>query len=377
MNITNGLENKMLQRKNSGFLFVMCGGIIFLFGWIKLMELLKYNSIIYMTDFIELPMGICVLIMGVFRLRKKNELWIKKCSVFICVAMLAIYTFYIVTIFSDYDVSFILWCMTEYYFKHGSTFAEGWVKEFTFTFVYIVMILLTRIITCLWILNNLVTSIKKIYVKNQYKERLVICLISLMITIILCLTGSILYKNVMNGSISMVITTINPLIMSTLLVIISYISVTQMKNGLLVQIDSDNENILKRPSDEADIKYTDRTEEKANNIKMVRKEQKMKYCSHCGKEIFDEAVICPNCGCAVAGNDLKRITRKDTPSTGLNILSFFIPIVGLILYLLLKDEEPKKANAVGKWALIGVGVGLGLWIIITIISAMMNAIVYI
>ncbi len=24
----------------------------------------------------------------------------------------------------------------------------------------------------------------------------------------------------------------------------------------------------------------------------------MKYCSHCGKELLDEAVICPNCGCA-------------------------------------------------------------------------------
>ena len=25
----------------------------------------------------------------------------------------------------------------------------------------------------------------------------------------------------------------------------------------------------------------------------------MKFCQKCGKEIMDEAVICPNCGCAV------------------------------------------------------------------------------
>ncbi len=25
----------------------------------------------------------------------------------------------------------------------------------------------------------------------------------------------------------------------------------------------------------------------------------MKYCEKCGKEIMDEAVVCPNCGCAV------------------------------------------------------------------------------
>ncbi len=27
----------------------------------------------------------------------------------------------------------------------------------------------------------------------------------------------------------------------------------------------------------------------------------MKYCTHCGKEILDEAAICVGCGCAVAG----------------------------------------------------------------------------
>ena len=24
----------------------------------------------------------------------------------------------------------------------------------------------------------------------------------------------------------------------------------------------------------------------------------MKYCTHCGKELFDEAIVCPGCGCA-------------------------------------------------------------------------------
>ena len=26
----------------------------------------------------------------------------------------------------------------------------------------------------------------------------------------------------------------------------------------------------------------------------------MRFCSKCGKEIMDEAVICPGCGCSVA-----------------------------------------------------------------------------
>ena len=30
----------------------------------------------------------------------------------------------------------------------------------------------------------------------------------------------------------------------------------------------------------------------------------MKYCSHCGKELVDEAVVCTNCGCAVPGAEV-------------------------------------------------------------------------
>ena len=27
----------------------------------------------------------------------------------------------------------------------------------------------------------------------------------------------------------------------------------------------------------------------------------MKYCSKCGKELFDEAIVCPGCGCPIEG----------------------------------------------------------------------------
>ena len=80
----------------------------------------------------------------------------------------------------------------------------------------------------------------------------------------------------------------------------------------------------------------------------------MKYCSKCGKEIFSEAVICPHCGCSVAD------TVHDIPSTGLNVLSFLLPIVGLILYIVDHNKCPNKANAAGKWALIGFVVGIAL-----------------
>lgn len=85
----------------------------------------------------------------------------------------------------------------------------------------------------------------------------------------------------------------------------------------------------------------------------------MKYCSKCGKELFDEAVYCPGCGCPTA--PAKRV--QDAPSMGFAVLCFFFPIVGLILYLLWKDSQPLKAKSAGKGALIGVIVSAAFYIL--------------
>lgn len=37
----------------------------------------------------------------------------------------------------------------------------------------------------------------------------------------------------------------------------------------------------------------------------------MKYCSHCGAELLDEAVICPDCGCRAAGNQAIKTTSTN------------------------------------------------------------------
>ena len=34
----------------------------------------------------------------------------------------------------------------------------------------------------------------------------------------------------------------------------------------------------------------------------------MKYCEKCGNQLLDEAVMCPNCGCAVGG---KKPSKED------------------------------------------------------------------
>ncbi|MBR3816164.1 MAG: hypothetical protein IKJ27_05535 [Clostridia bacterium] len=46
----------------------------------------------------------------------------------------------------------------------------------------------------------------------------------------------------------------------------------------------------------------------------------------------------------------------DKPDTAINVISFFVPLVGLIMYLVERDTKPVKAKAALKWSLISWGV---------------------
>ena len=87
----------------------------------------------------------------------------------------------------------------------------------------------------------------------------------------------------------------------------------------------------------------------------------MKFCSHCGKELVDEAIVCPGCGCGVAGGTKSKPVANpadDVPNMGLNIISFLLPIIGVILYILEHEKAPKKANQIGQWTICGVVVSI-------------------
>ena len=91
------------------------------------------------------------------------------------------------------------------------------------------------------------------------------------------------------------------------------------------------------------------------------------FCSKCGKEINEEAVVCIHCGCAIENKKAPAATNNDAPSMGWAVLGFFIPLVGLILYLVNKDTAPLKAKSAGKGALIGFCVSLAFSIIYGVI----------
>ena len=55
----------------------------------------------------------------------------------------------------------------------------------------------------------------------------------------------------------------------------------------------------------------------------------MKYCTKCGNELMDEAVICPKCGCATGYQSLVSNEPEKTPS-GLKIAAKILMIVGTV-----------------------------------------------
>lgn len=90
------------------------------------------------------------------------------------------------------------------------------------------------------------------------------------------------------------------------------------------------------------------------------------FCKNCGEQIDDRAAICPKCGVPVNNN---AFSQNDAPSVGFGILGFFFPLIGLILYLVWKDQTPLKAKSAGKGALIGVIISIVIGVIYGIVAA--------
>lgn len=94
------------------------------------------------------------------------------------------------------------------------------------------------------------------------------------------------------------------------------------------------------------------------------------FCNHCGKEVNDNAAFCIHCGRQLSGNNPAPTNSNDfddSSGKGLAVLCFFIPLVGLILYLIYQKDRPILAKAVGKGAIAGFIVRVTLAVIITIL----------
>ena len=90
----------------------------------------------------------------------------------------------------------------------------------------------------------------------------------------------------------------------------------------------------------------------------------MKFCSKCGKELMDEAIVCTGCGCAVA-NPTQAIQslNHSTPAVdeiniGFCILSALVPLFGVIYWAIKYKETPKKAKACGITGIVSWGISI-------------------
>ena len=131
------------------------------------------------------------------------------------------------------------------------------------------------------------------------------------------------------------------------------------------------------------------------------------FCSVCGTELPSDAMFCSVCGTkrvvpaqnaqpayqqpayrqgaqqytvaqpadayqpdyAQYGYQQPNYMPDDQPSSGMNLLGFFFPGVGLILYLVWRNQYPIKAKAIGKKSIIGAIVWVSLSILFTILGA--------
>lgn len=137
------------------------------------------------------------------------------------------------------------------------------------------------------------------------------------------------------------------------------------------------------------------------------------FCHNCGKKLSDDAKFCKFCGAKqeeeeksedLFGFDEKkdeaegakvgredashgdprpsgappaggyvppqynRYAPDDAPNAGYGVLSFFFPIVGLILALIWRDNYPKRARSCAIGTIAGVAVGVVFSIILTIVT---------
>lgn len=91
----------------------------------------------------------------------------------------------------------------------------------------------------------------------------------------------------------------------------------------------------------------------------------MAFCKNCGNQIEDNAATCPNCGAS------QNTTPQATDNGGFlwGLLGCCIPIVGLVLFLVWKDNtKPKTSKAAGIGALVGVILMILYYILIAVVG---------
>ena len=93
------------------------------------------------------------------------------------------------------------------------------------------------------------------------------------------------------------------------------------------------------------------------------------FCSNCGREIENGAKTCIHCGYKTGEPPAKEESSEEKSNLILvKILSAFIPIAGLIIYLIYIKSRPLWAKSAGEGAVIGLIIGVALSVVSFIIG---------
>ncbi len=72
------------------------------------------------------------------------------------------------------------------------------------------------------------------------------------------------------------------------------------------------------------------------------------YCSQCGSKVDDNALFCPYCGARLVPRQANPLQVQEEGCIAWSILGFFLPLVGVILYIMWIETRPNTAKSVGK-----------------------------
>ena len=65
----------------------------------------------------------------------------------------------------------------------------------------------------------------------------------------------------------------------------------------------------------------------------------MKYCSKCGNELFDEAVVCPKCGCATEQTAKNTPKKQSNPNAAKGAALIVAGILVIVLFIVLVASQ--------------------------------------
>lgn len=118
----------------------------------------------------------------------------------------------------------------------------------------------------------------------------------------------------------------------------------------------------------------------------------MKYCVHCGKEVSDGAIVCPNCGCSVSYDQGRTAanTYQTTPQpvqdsySTMSIIGLVFAILGSIIGLIIsiiafnesKNTGSQKSRNMSKAGIIIASVELGLGVLGGIIGIIFYIVIF-